>query len=60
MGMEYSTPSSPKNRGSSRAKPTPNTTSRTMDRAVDSAALPMACKKMKQALLTQARMIMHR
>ena len=31
-----------------------------MDRAVDSTALPMACKKMKQALLTQARMIMHR
>ena len=42
MGMEYNTPSSPKNRGSSRAKPTPNTTSRTMDRAVDSAALAMA------------------
>ena len=28
-GMEYSTPYSPKNRGSSRAKPTPNTISRT-------------------------------
>ena len=28
--------------------------------AVEAAAFPMACRKMKQALLTQARMIMHR
>lgn len=36
-GMEYSTPESPKNRGSSRAKPTPNTISRTMESSVDAA-----------------------
>ena len=43
-GMEYSTPSRPKNTGSSRAKPTPNTTSRTMDSTVDSSALPRDCR----------------
>lgn len=59
-GMEYSTPSRPKNTGSSRAKPTPNTTSRNMDNSVDESALPTACKKMKHALLTQARIIMQR
>ena len=58
--MEYSTPSSPNQTGSSSAKPTPNTTSRIMDSTVDSTALPMACKKMKQALLMQAKIIMHR
>ena len=58
--MEYSTPSKPKNTGSSRAKPTPNTTSRIIDRAVDAAALPMACRKIKQALLMQAKITMHR
>ena len=60
QGMEYRTPSRPKNRGSSSAKPTPNRISRTMDRAVDAAALPMACRKMKDALLTQAKTIMQR
>ena len=59
-GMEYSTPTSPKNTGSSSAKPTPNTTSRTMDSSVDASALPTACKKIKHALLTQAGTIMHR
>ena len=39
-GMDHSTPSSPRNNGSSRAKPTPNTTSRTMDSTVDSRASP--------------------
>ena len=39
-GMDQSTPSSPKKTGSTRAKPTPNTTSRTMDSRVDSSALP--------------------
>ena len=52
-GMEYSTPSKPKKTGSSSAKPTPNTISRTMDSAVDAAALPIAWRKIKQALLTQ-------
>ena len=59
-GMEYSTPSKPKNTGSSRAKPTPNTTSRNMDSSVEASALPTACRKMKHALLTQARIIMQR
>ena len=59
-GMEYKTPSSPKNTGSSSAKPTPNTTSRNMDSSVEDNALPTACKKMKQALFTQASTIMHR
>ena len=59
-GMEYNTPSKPKNTGSSRAKPTPNTTSRNMDSSVEASALPTACRKMKHALLTQARIIMHR
>ena len=43
-GMEYKTPSSPKNKGRIKANPTPNTTSRIMDRAVEAAAFPMACK----------------
>ena len=59
-GMEYSTPSRPKNTGSSSAKPTPNTTSRNMDSSVDENALPTACRKMKHALLTQASTIMQR
>ena len=52
--MEYRTPLSAKNLGSKIAKPTPKTTSRIIESAVDSAALPIACKKMKQALLTHA------
>ena len=59
-GMEYSTPSRPNQMGSSRAKPTPNRISRIMDSAVDYTALPMACRKMKAALLTQANTTMHR
>ncbi len=59
-GMEYSTPSSPKNTGSSSAKPTPNTTSRNMDSSVDASALPTACRKMKHALFTQADTIRQR
>lgn len=39
-GMDQSTPSRPRNRGSSRANPTPNTISRTMDSTVDSRASP--------------------
>lgn len=39
-GIEYSTPSKPNHRGSSSAKPTPNSTSRTMEMAVDVKALP--------------------
>lgn len=31
-----------------------------MDSSVDESALPSGCKKMKHALLTQARIIMHR
>ena len=41
-GMDQRTPFSPQMRGSSRAKPTPNTTSLTMDSAVDSSAFPKA------------------
>ena len=59
-GMEYKTPFNPKNSGSSSAKPTPNITSRNMDSSVEASALPTACRKMKQALLMQARIIMHR
>lgn len=59
-GMEYKIPSKPKKIGRSSAKPTPNTTSRIIDNAVDAAALPMACRKMKQALFTQAKIIMHK
>ena len=59
-GMEYNTPSSPKKRGSKSAKPTPNTISRIMESAVDSAALPIACRKIKEALFTQAKTTMHR
>ena len=59
-GMEYSTPSSPKNIGRRRANPTPNTTSRNRESMVEASALPTAYKKMKQALFTQARIIMHR
>mgnify|MGYP002593831164 FL=1 len=44
--MEYRTPLRAKNLGSNIAKPTPKTTSRIMESAVDSAALPIACKKM--------------
>ena len=59
-GMEYSTPSSPNLSGNRSAKPTPNTISLTIDRIVDSRAFPIACKKIKQALFTQAKIIMHR
>ena len=58
--MEYRTPSSPKKTGSNSAKPTPKTISRTMDSAVDAAALPIACRKIKQALFTHAKITMHR
>ena len=43
-GIEYSTPSRPKKIGSSKANPTPNTTSRTMESTVDSSALPRDCR----------------
>ena len=59
-GMEYSTPSKPKNTGNNRAKPTPNTTSRNIDNSVEASALPTACKKMKHALLMQAKTIIQR
>lgn len=41
-GMEYNTPSRPKNIGRRSAKPTPNTISLIMDSAVDAAAFPIA------------------
>ena len=59
-GMEYRTPSNPKNIGNNKAKPTPNTISLTMESIVDSAAFPMACKKMKQDLFTQAKINIHK
>ena len=59
-GMEYSMPSSPNLIGNRIAKPTPNTISLTMDRIVDSRAFPIACRKIKQALFTQAKIIMQR
>ena len=58
--MEQRTPSRPKNRGKTSAKPTPNTTSRSRDSSVEARALPTACRKMKQALFTQASTIIHR
>lgn len=59
-GIEYKTPSSSKNSGSNRAKPTPKTTSLIMERIVDSLAFPMACRKIKHALFTQAKTIIQR
>ena len=59
-GMEYSTPSSPKNTGSISAKPTPKTISRTMESMVEAKALPIACKKINAALFTQANTVMQR
>lgn len=59
-GIEYNTPSSPKKSGSRSANPTPNTISRTMESMVDAAALPIACKKIKVALLMHAGIIMQR
>ena len=59
-GMEYSTPSNPKNRGRRSASPTPNTISRTIESNVDSTARPIACRKMKVALLMQAKTIIHK
>ena len=41
-GMEYNTPSKPKNSGSKSAKPTPNTISRTMESMVEETAFPIA------------------
>ena len=59
-GIEYKTPSSPKNKGSNKVRPTPNTISRTIDSIVDSTAFPIACKNIKVALFMQARTIMQR
>ena len=59
-GIEYSTPSRPKNIGKISAKPTPKTISLTIDNIVHAAALPIACRKMKAALLTHAKIIIHR
>ena len=58
--MEYSTPFSPKNIGRSGANPTPNTTSRNRESIVEESILPTACKRMKRALFTQAKIIMRR
>jgi hypothetical protein len=43
-GMEYSTPSSPKNKGKTSANPTPNTTSLNRERKVEAHGLPSDCK----------------
>ena len=59
-GMEYRTPSSPKNTGSKRAKPTPNIISLTIESIVDAIAFPIACRKIKAALLMQAKIIRQR
>lgn len=58
--MEYSTPSSPKNRGKISAKPTPNIISRTMESMVEATAFPIAWRKINAALFTQANTIIHR
>lgn len=60
IGIEYRTPSNPKKSGSNNAKPTPNTTSRIIERSVEATAFPIACRKIKQDLLIQARTIMHK
>lgn len=49
--MEYSTPSSPNQQGSSRAEPTPNTTSRTREMAVEANAFPRDWRKNKHFLI---------
>lgn len=59
-GIEYKTPSRPKKTGSKTANPTPNTISRIIESTVEDTALPIACKKMKQALFTHANTIIHR
>lgn len=59
-GIEYRTPLSPNFIGSKSANPTPNIISLTIDNIVDSSALPIACKKIKHALLTQANIIIQR
>ena len=59
-GIEYNTPSSPKNRGNIIAKPTPNTISRTIESKVDERALPIACKNINAVLLMQAKIIIQR
>lgn len=46
--------------GNSRHSPTPKRISRTMDSPVEAAAFPIACRNMKAALFTQARMDMDR
>lgn len=59
-GIEYSTPSRPKTIGRASAKPTPNTISRIMERAVDAAAFPIACRNINVALFTHAGISMHK
>lgn len=59
-GIEYKTPSSLKKIGKRRAKPTLNTISRTIEGIVEATALPIACKKINVALLTQANIIIQR
>lgn len=60
IGIEYSTPSRPKKTGKVSAKPTPKIISHTIESIVDANAFPIACRKMKVALLTQARIIIQR
>ena len=59
-GMEYRTPSSPKNKGRIRANPTPKTISRIIESIVDDTALPIACRNINAALLMQAKMTVQR
>ena len=59
-GIEYKTPSRAKNLGKTNAKATPNTMSRTIESSVDSIAFPIACIKIKVALLIHAKIIMQR
>ena len=59
-GIDQRTPSRPRKRGRSRAKPTPKTISRTIESIVDEAALPIAWRKMNAALFTQAKTTVQR
>lgn len=59
-GMKNMMPSSPQNRGSTSGSPTPKTISRSMDSAVESPALPIACRKMNAPLFTQDSAVMER
>ena len=59
-GIEYNTPSRPKNIGNTSAKPTPNKISLIIEIIVDATTFPKKKKKIKVALFTHAKIIIHK